>query len=105
MLNFPSGINFLKMKTKDFLLLVLLFFFLSACTAEPQQVESCVQGEPAGFFMGIWHGVIAPITFILSIFFESIEVYAKNNTGGWYDLGFLIGVGAFSGGAGRASRK
>lgn len=98
-------INFSKMKTKNIFLLLFLLLFLSACTAEPQQVANCVQGEPAGFLLGIWHGIIAPITFILSIFFESIEVYAKNNTGGWYDFGFLIGIGAFSGGAGRASRK
>jgi hypothetical protein len=30
---------------------------------------------------------------VLSVFFEDIAMYAVNNTGGWYDFGFVLGVG------------
>lgn len=68
-------------------------------------VKECVTGEPAGFWLGLWHGIIAPFTFIISLFTDSVSVYAVNNTGGWYVFGFLLGVGAFSSGAGRASKR
>ncbi len=94
------------MKHSSTILLCLLFFFLfTSCTATPQDIEACREGEPVGFLYGLWHGVIAPITFIISLFTDSVSVYAVNNSGGWYDFGFLLGVGAFSSGAGRASKR
>ena len=48
--------------------------------------------NPAGFWYGLWHGVIAVITLIIHIFNESVSVYEINNIGGWYDFGFLLGV-------------
>lgn len=55
--------------------------------------------------MGLWHGIIAPVTFILSLIFDKISLYEVHNTGGWYDLGFVLGAGILFGGGGRASRK
>jgi hypothetical protein len=72
-----------------FMAVVLLF---SACT-QVSNIDDCVVDEPSGFFFGLWHGVIAPISFVLSVFFEDIAMYAVNNTGGWYDFGFVLGVG------------
>lgn len=68
-------------------------------------VAGCVAGpagpygadHPAGFWAGLWHGFIAWITFLLSLF-TSVQMYATHNTGGWYDLGFLLGIGAWLGG-------
>jgi hypothetical protein len=48
--------------------------------------------NPAGFFMGIWHGWIAPISLIGGLFNPAIRVYETFNTGWWYDLGFYIAV-------------
>lgn len=48
--------------------------------------------NPAGFWAGLWHGMIAVITFIISLFSKSVEVYERANSGGWYDFGFLLGV-------------
>lgn len=85
--------------------LFLLTLLLASCTAAPQAIDPCREGDPVGFFYGLWHGIIAPLTFIISLFTDQISVYAVNNAGGWYDFGFLLGVGAFSGGAGRASKR
>ena len=59
-----------------------------------------VPGEtPAGFWAGLWHGLISPITFLVSLFSPNVRIYETNNRGRWYDFGFIIGVsGAFGGG-------
>jgi hypothetical protein len=85
----------------SFLAIIVLF---SSC-AEVANIEGCVTAEPYGFFFGLWHGVIAPVSFVLSVFFEDIAMYAVNNTGGWYDFGFVLGAGILFGGGGKASKR
>jgi len=41
----------------------------------------------------LWHGIVIPLTWIGSLFSENIAIYAINNNGGWYDFGFVFGVG------------
>jgi hypothetical protein len=48
--------------------------------------------EPAGFFSGVWHGWIAPLSLIVGLFKDGIRVYEPFNTGWWYDFGFYIAV-------------
>jgi len=48
---------------------------------------------PAGFLGGLWHGMIAPITLIVSFFNQDARIYETNNNGRLYDLGFCIGAG------------
>ena len=62
-------------------------------------LAGCVPGDgantadnPAGFFWGIWHGWIAPISLILGLFKENIRIYETANKGWWYDFGFYIAV-------------
>lgn len=66
---------------------------LSGCA---KAVDVHISTEPSGFWLGLWHGIIVPFTFIGSLIWDSVAVYDINNTGGWYDFGFLLGVGAFS---------
>jgi len=47
---------------------------------------------PAGFFLGIWHGWIAPISLIVGIFTDGVRVYEVNNTGWFYDFGFYMAI-------------
>jgi hypothetical protein len=54
--------------------------------------------KPAGFLGGFWHGMIAPFTFLISLFAAGVSIYETNNNGRWYEFGFLIGIGAFAGG-------
>jgi hypothetical protein len=60
---------------------------------------------PAGFWRGLWHGITAAFAFIGKLFGMNIGVYEVNNTGGWYDFGFLLGVGAFAGSGSSSSRR
>lgn len=48
--------------------------------------------KPAGFWVGLWHGLIAPIVFIVGLFTAKVKVYEINNNGKWYDFGFLINL-------------
>lgn len=90
------------------LLLVLVVFFVSACTAgvNPEIDMPDPSGDVAGFFMGLWHGFIAPITFFISLFTDNVNIYEVHNNGNWYDFGFVVGAGLLlSGGIfGRKSR-
>ena len=90
------------MKSQTFRLsgLVILLpaiVLLTSCAAGDAQFT---QENPAGFWYGLWHGVISVISLIIHIFNENVAVYEINNTGGWYDFGFLLGViGIWSGGS------
>lgn len=75
---------------------------VSGC-AHTVDISACVKEEPYGFWGGLWHGIIAPVSFILSLFSDSIKMYAVNNNGGWYDFGFVLGAGILFGGGGKAS--
>lgn len=92
------------------ILLVLIFVF-SSCTAGPNELEKTPnkKGKIAGFWKGLWHGLIAPITFIVSIFTKNVRFYEVHNSGFWYNFGFVLGAGLFlSGGIlgkGRARRR
>lgn len=54
--------------------------------------------QPAGFWGGLWHGMIAPITFLVSLFADGVSIYETNNNGRWYEFGFMLGIGAYAGG-------
>jgi len=58
-------------------------------------------GAPrAGFWAGFWHGLLAPLTFIISLFNPKVGIYETTNRGCLYDFGFLLGVSAAFGGGG-----
>ena len=74
------------------LLFISFMLLLSSCTAGSEQFSDASGEGPAGFWFGLWHGVISVISLILHLFSDTIKVYEANNTGGWYDFGFLMGV-------------
>jgi len=83
------------MKNLKILMLVSLVLLLSGCADNVSFVEALTM-EAVGFWYGLWHGTIAVIAFIWHWFDNDVAVYAIYNSGGWYDFGFLIGIGAFA---------
>jgi hypothetical protein len=80
------------MKKKIVLLCVfaaLISLILTGCIPGDGTYTSA---KPAGFFWGIWHGRVAPISLIISIFDKNIRVYEVMNSGWWYDFGFYIAI-------------
>jgi len=84
-------------------------FAVSACAPGPNSLEKTADadGKTAGFFLGLWHGFISPVTFIVSIFSRNVRLYEVHNSGTWYNFGFVLGAGLFlSGGIlGRKKKK
>ena len=77
---------------KRIVLLILVVLLLSA-------LIGCVPGdgintaeEPAGFFWGIWHGWVSPVSLVMSLLNNDIRIYETANTGWWYDFGFYISI-------------
>lgn len=62
-------------------------------------------GDVAGFWMGLWHGIIAPIAFFISLFTDNVNIYDVHNSGNWYDFGFVLGAGILFGGGIFGSRN
>jgi len=86
--------------------LVLAALILTACFATQNPVAAGLRavGGP-GFWKGLWDGIIAPVAFIVSLFSDSVRVYAIPNLGRWYDFGFMIGIGGFTHGAWRTGKR
>jgi hypothetical protein len=87
-------------------LFVVLVFGLAGCAAgtNPLVATTDAQGLVAGFWRGLWHGVIAPISFLVSLFSADVRVYEVHNSGAWYDFGFVLGLTSMHGG-GHAARS
>lgn len=87
----------------------MLVVSLAACAASGNELAS--RSSDVGFWLGLWHGFISPVTFIVSLFNESVGIYEVRNDGGWYDFGFMFGVSVVFGsvlsgsGAARSSRS
>ena len=84
-------------------LLLVIGGALSGCL--PGDGKSTAE-NPAGFFWGFWHGLIAPISLIVGLFNKVIRIYETANTGWWYDLGYYLAVaGGVGGTISRVRRK
>ena len=70
---------------------------LTACAAT--QSPAMVAPTAPGFWLGLWHGFIFPIAWVLSLFMPDVAIYAVPNNGGWYDFGYFLGIVVFGVGA------
>ena len=88
------------MKKSLWLLLFVVFAAIMFTGCAHSVPESCLVDEPASFLKGLFHGFFIVFTFIGSWFSDNIAIYEANNTGGWYDFGFILGASMFLGGGG-----
>jgi hypothetical protein len=84
--------------------IVVVVLLFGACTATQPGVPGILNSGP-GFLRGFWHGFIAPVSFLVSLFTDDVRIYAFPNSGRWYDFGFMLGISGFSGGLFAGSRK
>jgi hypothetical protein len=68
------------------------WFYMAGSNSRYQQAGV----KPAGFWDGLWHGLFAPITFVVSLFDLGVSIYEINNNGRLYELGFMLGIGAYA---------
>ncbi len=88
-------------------LALFLIFIVSSCAPGSNDLEKTpnAEGKVAGFWKGLWHGFISPITFVISLFTKNVRFYEVHNNGGWYNFGFVLGAGLFLQGGIFGSRK
>jgi len=86
---------------------ILLALALTGCAPGPNELrgDPGEDGDVAGFWLGLWHGIIAPFTFLISLFKDSINVYEIHNNGNWYNFGFVLGAGVLLGGGAAGSKR
>jgi hypothetical protein len=84
------------MKHKEIVLIfsALFIIFLASCS-NSENIDACLDGYTYRFWGGLWHGIIAPIDLVISLFRNDVTVYAPNNNGTWYAFGFVLGSGGW----------
>lgn len=94
----------MKNRHKAFLALMVLIICIS--------LSGCVPGDgansedhPAGFFSGVWHGWIAPVSLVISIFNRDRGIYEMYNNGLLYDLGYYMAIISGFGGLALSRKK
>ena len=70
---------------------------LAGCAAT--QAADAVGPQAPGFWLGLWHGFIFPVAWVISLFTDKVAIYAVPNNGGWYDFGYFLGIVVFGVGA------
>jgi uncharacterized spore protein YtfJ len=86
-------------------LIVAAVLILAACAAGPNEVANSAGAKDAGFWLGLWHGLICPIAFIVSLFNDNVNVYEVHNNGDWYNFGFVLGIVLVAGSGGASRRR
>lgn len=74
---------------KTIAILILAALVVGCATNAPLAAPIVV--DPYGFWGGLWHGFIAPLSFIHSLFDPTVAIYSINNNGAFYNLGFTLG--------------
>jgi hypothetical protein len=84
------------MDMKRVFVLFAAVFLITGC-ADSLSFSQAMRVDEVGFFYGLWHGMIIPFAWFISLFDDSVAIYAIYNNGGWYDFGFFLGIGGLSG--------
>jgi len=70
-------------------LLVMILLGGSVSRANHQVGRNTV---PVGFGHGLWHGAVMPCALPMLVLGQDIHIYAFNNSGRGYDVGYTLGV-------------
>ena len=93
------------MKPGHYFLSFILILVISSCARSSNDLTPCITDHIYGFWSGLLHGLIAPFDLIGSLFNTEIKMFAPNNNGGWYSLGFLFGSGGWGVLANKGARR
>lgn len=83
--------------------IVLALVFAAGCAPGNERWASV--DNKAGFWAGLWHGLIIIVTFVVSLFTRDVGIYEANNAGWGYNIGFLLGCMISLGGGARAGTR
>lgn len=78
---------------KRIIFVVLTLLMIATSCADVAQVQFTDPTEHVyGFWGGTWHGMTTGISFIGSLIWDDITIYAVHNNGAWYNFGFIGGL-------------
>lgn len=91
------------------LALLLIIVTLSGCA---HHYTEATRSDPYGFFSGMWHGIIFPLTLFVNLvswflslfdvsFLQDIQIIGRPNSGFLYYFGFALGLSSTSGSTAR----
>lgn len=80
------------MKRRTLLKRIILMGVLLAISGCAAHHNVAIDSGGAGFWMGLWNGLIIPITFVVSFFNSDVNIYEVVNNGGFYNFGYVLGV-------------
>ena len=95
------------MKIAALTLVLLSLVILAGCAPGPNNMQGTPgdKGTVAGFWLGVWQGLIAPFVLVASLFKSGLNIYEVHNTGSWYNFGYVFGLACFFGGSGNRARR
>ncbi len=59
--------------------------------------------DPAGFWAGLWHGMISLVTLVVGLFSDDVGFWELDNLGWRYEAGFWLGLVIMAGGGHRGA--
>lgn len=71
---------------------LMMVVLVSGCAQTDQAIGTPGADGVAGFWPGLWHGLILPVSFIISLFKDDVGIYEIHNNGNWYNFGFVLGT-------------
>jgi hypothetical protein len=71
---------------------MLLMTLIAGCAQSNQEQGTPGSSGVAGFWPGLWHGLILPVAFVISLFKDNVGIYEIHNSGKMYNLGFVLGT-------------
>jgi hypothetical protein len=105
----PGKGRYAMLKTSGFvvlgLVLVVLLVSLRCAPGNERWDQKTNPGQRAGFWVGLWHGLIIIVTFVVSLFTDQVGLYEISNTGWPYNLGFMLGLFCSIGGGVHVRRR
>ena len=79
------------MKNLIYILAAFTLLIMTGC-ADVSHIQYLDPTEHTyGFWGGTWHGMITLPSFIGSLIWDDVAIYAVNNNGAWYNFGFVGG--------------
>jgi len=78
--------------TSTLLVCLLLAVLVCGCAQSNQEIGTVGSSGVAGFWAGLWHGLILPVAFVISLLDDGVGIYEIHNNGSWYNFGFMMGA-------------
>ncbi|HEU4947200.1 MAG TPA: hypothetical protein VFT31_08610 [Kribbella sp.] len=86
-------------------MVVVVAVAMTACAPGPNELAGTGGSQDAGFWLGLWQGLICVITLIVSLFNDNVNVYEVHNNGAWYNCGFVLGILIMASGTGASGYR